>query len=154
MIICNSPSNKLSFHIKISFGVLSYFYYPENMYSFNLNEEILLEPIYDGDYCKFSCDKNVKLPDGLVFDKNTGIISGKVSDESECRNLSIICTDPKGKIITCSIDLYFGIITKFFYLTSQLSLRLCDEVFLEPMYDGHEVFFEVDGSISFFISNF
>lgn len=78
------------------------------MFYFNINKEVSIVPLCDGDYCHYHTNKI--LPEGLELDENTGIISGIVTDIKKCENIEISCTDPKKHTICSSIDLYFGII--------------------------------------------
>lgn len=129
--------------------MLTSFSYPKATDSYNINEEVSIVPYCDGDYCHYNADKN--LPEGLKLDENTGIISGIVTNFVTCTNLTISCTDPNDNKLFHTMDLFFGIryiiicfigiITHFCYSPSHLQLKINEEVYLKPIYDGNNVHF-------------
>lgn len=150
-ITCNSPNNTKVFKMKISIGILTHFSYPKPIFSYIINEEISIKPKCDGDYCIFKMYG--VLADGLRFDSKSGIISGTVSIVLSCKDIVIVCKSPTGKVLQAILDINIGTITRFFYLKSEIHLKLNEDVLIKPIYDGNNVHFKTNDSIYIFIYN-
>lgn len=74
------------------------FSYPQKAYSIKPNEDVSIKPECDGTKVTYSITPN--LPEGLIFNKDTGEISGKVLKEIEQEKYEIVCKNVFGKLQT------------------------------------------------------